>query len=94
VFYNAQSALEQAAFCSPELVISDVVMPGMNGIEMAVLFGERHPACKILLLSGQAATMDMLEVVRTQGHNFEVLAKPIHPTELLARVEGQMQLPR
>jgi DNA-binding NtrC family response regulator len=85
-FYDAQSALEQAACCSPELVISDVVMPGMNGVEMAVLIKERHPECKVLLFSGQAATMDMLEGVRTQGHNFEVLAKPIHPTDLPAKV--------
>jgi len=67
-------------------VISDVVMPGMNGVEMAVLIRERHPECKVLLFSSQAATVDLLEGIRTQGHNFEVLAKPIHPTELLARV--------
>jgi DNA-binding NtrC family response regulator len=85
-FYNAQSALERAASCSPELVISDVVMPGMSGLEMAVLIKERHPECNVLLFSGQAATVDMREGIRTQGHNFEVLAKPIHPTELLARV--------
>jgi DNA-binding NtrC family response regulator len=67
-------------------VISDVVMPGMSGVEMAVPIKERHPECEVLLFSGQAATVDMLEGIRTQGYNFEVLAKPIHPTELLARI--------
>ncbi len=85
-FYDAQSALEQAASCSPDLVISDVVMPGMNGVEMVILFRERHPDCKILLFSGQAATRDILEEAGAQQQNFEVLAKPIHPSELLARV--------
>jgi len=69
----------------PELVISDVMMPGMNGVEMAVLIRDRHPACKILLFSGQAATPELLEGVRRRGYDFELLAKPVHPKELLAR---------
>ncbi len=85
-FYNAQGALEQIESCRPDLVISDVVMPGMNGVDMAVLIRDRHPACKVLLFSGQATTVDMLEGVRRQGYKFELLAKPIHPADLLARV--------
>jgi DNA-binding response OmpR family regulator len=84
-FYNAQSALEQVESFSPELVISDVLMPGMNGVEMANLIRERHPTCKVLLFSGQAATADLLEGIRSRGYDFELLAKPVHPTELLAR---------
>jgi DNA-binding NtrC family response regulator len=85
-FYNAQSVLEAVEFCCPELVISDVMMPRMNGVEMAVLIRERHPACKVLLFSGQAATVDMLEGARTREYNFELLAKPVYPADLLARV--------
>ena len=85
-FYNAQSALAQLELCSPDLVISDVMMPGMNGVEMAVLIRERQPSCKVLLFSGNATTVDMLEGVRRRGHDFELLVKPIHPTDLLAKV--------
>jgi DNA-binding NtrC family response regulator len=85
-FYNAQSVLEQIESCCPELVISDVVMPGMNGVDMAVLIRERHPACKVLLFSGQAATGNILELVGRRGYDFELLAKPVHPTDLLAKV--------
>ena len=45
-FYSARSAIEQAEICCPDLIVSDVVMPEMNGVEMAVHFRERHPACR------------------------------------------------
>jgi DNA-binding NtrC family response regulator len=60
-------------------------MPGMNGVVMAILIRERHPACKVLLFSGQAATADFLAAFRRWGYDFELLAKPVHPNELLAR---------
>jgi DNA-binding NtrC family response regulator len=85
-FYNAESALEQVESCCPDLVITDVAMPGMNGVDMAVLIRESHPACKILLFSGQASTLNLLEEVAQRGYDFELLAKPIHPTDMLARV--------
>src|ERR1700692_899224 len=85
-FYNAQSALVQIDSFCPDLVITDVMMPGMNGADMAVLIRERHPACKVLLFSGQASTVNILEMAGKRGYDFELLAKPIHPTDLLAKV--------
>jgi CheY-like chemotaxis protein len=84
--YDAEGALQQCESVRPDLVISDVVMPGMNGIDLATLVRERHPHCKILLFSGQAKTVDMLEEASRRGHDFELLAKPIHPAELLAKL--------
>ncbi len=75
--------LNQAGF-----LISDVIMTGMTGIEAAIQTRARLPKCKILLFSGQAATADLLERARTQGHEFEILAKPVHPTDLLAKLRG------
>jgi DNA-binding NtrC family response regulator len=87
-FYDAAGALARCESSLPDLIISDVVMPGMNGVEMAITIRERHPACKILLFSGQANTMGFLESVGNHGYEFEVLAKPIHPADLLARVSS------
>ena len=87
-FYNAQSALGGIEADCPELVISDVVMPGMSGVDMAVLIKERHPECKVLLFSGNAAMVDMLASARRQGHDFELLTKPVHPADLLAKIAG------
>lgn len=84
--YDGHSALLRCDSFLPELVITDVVMPGMSGVELAVTLSGRFPECKVLLFSGQASTVDYLEKARSDGHDFEVLAKPIHPTELLARI--------
>jgi DNA-binding response OmpR family regulator len=64
-----------------------VVMPGMSGIDLAVEIKDRFPACRVLLFSGQAATSDLLATARGRGHDFDVLPKPVHPKDLLARLE-------
>ena len=62
-------------------------MQDMDGIEAAIRIRKFLPSCKILLFSGQAATADLLENARSQGHDFEILAKPVHPAELLAKLK-------
>jgi DNA-binding NtrC family response regulator len=86
-FVNPLEALEAARAVKPDLVIADVVMPGLSGIDLVIQLKELCPTCKVLLLSGQVQTADLLEAARQQGHDFEVLAKPIHPTDLLARIK-------
>jgi CheY-like chemotaxis protein len=78
------SAIELAKTWRPEIVLSDVIMPGLNGIETGVKIREVVPSCKVILFSGQAATVDLLEQARQQGHGFEILAKPIRPERLIA----------
>jgi CheY-like chemotaxis protein len=67
----------------PDIVITDVIMPGMNGIETATIIKQFLPDCRIVLFSGQTASIDLLEKARADGHKFEVLAKPIKPSELV-----------
>jgi YesN/AraC family two-component response regulator len=75
---NPLEALEAARTVRPDLVIADVVMPELSGIDLAVLLKERCPTSKVILFSGVAETEDLLEAARQEGHYFEVLAKPIH----------------
>jgi len=63
-------------------------MAGLNGIDAAIKIREILPSIKILLFSGQAATADLLEKARTQGYEFEILAKPVHPQDLLAKLRA------
>ena len=86
--FSGEKAVEALDSFQPDMLISDVIMTGMTGIEAAIITRARMPNCKILLFSGQAATADLLEKARAQGHEFEILAKPVHPTDLLAKLRG------
>ena len=84
--YDGDSALEKALLNPPEMLITDVVLPGMTGIELAISVRRIFPDCKIILFSGQASTADLLASARADGHHFTLLNKPLHPQDLLQRV--------
>jgi DNA-binding response OmpR family regulator len=84
--YDGESALESVLLMPPDLLITDVILPGMSGIDLAISVRRIFPDCKIILFSGQAATSDLLSSANSRGHHFSLLKKPIHPTELLAHV--------
>jgi CheY-like chemotaxis protein len=86
--YSGEAAVEMAEHFLPNMLISDVVMTGISGIEAAIKIGAILPDCKILLFSAQATTVNLLEKARAQGHEFEILSKPVHPSDLLARLRS------
>ncbi|HZU09779.1 MAG TPA: response regulator [Pseudacidobacterium sp.] len=86
--YSGEKAVEVAEAIKPDMVISDVIMTDLNGIDAAIKIRAMLPSCKILLFSGQAATADLLDRARNQGHEFEILAKPVHPQDLLAKLKA------
>jgi CheY-like chemotaxis protein len=83
-------AVELAKTMRPAVVLSDVMMPGLNGIETGIRIREIVPNCKIILFSGQAATGNLLEEARNSGHVFEILAKPIKPANLVSAIRASM----
>jgi DNA-binding NtrC family response regulator len=86
VAYEGDSALAQTSKVRPDLLLTDVIMPGMNGIELALAVSKRLPECKVLLFSGQASTAELLERAQNQGCDFPLLSKPVHPEDLLKKV--------
>ena len=91
--YSAGSGLQAIATieegCCPDLLLSDVMMPGLNGFETALRITARWPNCRLLFFSGYATSPEMLQLsenLRDRGHDFEVVAKPLHPTLLLEKV--------
>ncbi len=81
--YSGAEAIQQASRHCPELVLSDVMMPNVDGVEAAIAIREHCPDTRIVLFSGQAATVEILARARQRGHDFELLPKPIHPTQLI-----------
>ena len=88
VAHDGREAVAKARSWRPDAVVSDVVMPVMDGIEAAIQILDFLPACKIVLLSGQAATSALVKHAVSKGHYFDVMAKPVHPTDLLAKLRG------
>ena len=86
--YSGERALELVPTFMPDMLISDVIMGGLNGIDAAIRVRAIVPGIKILLFSGQAATADLLEKARAKGYEFEILAKPVHPQDLLNKLRG------
>jgi len=87
-FTSAEEALVAVDLGCPDLLITDVSMPGMNGIELAVRFKSLCQSCKVLLFSGHHSTSVLLEAAREHGHDFQLLTKPVHPKDLLAAISA------
>lgn len=86
--YDGKAAVERADTFRPTVVISDIIMPGMNGIETCKNIQAKFPACHVFLFSGQAATNDLVREVWEQKLRWELLAKPIEPEELLVKLDS------
>jgi DNA-binding response OmpR family regulator len=84
--YDAREALDIASAVHPDILVSDVDMPRMTGVELAMALLERIPECRILLFSGHATLAD-LAGARAAGHDFPLLTKPVHPAEMLRNVK-------
>ena len=83
--YNAKTALEMANIKAPDLLISDVAMPEMNGVELALGMMAIAPECKVVLFSGHARSVDLMRAYDA-GYDFPLMAKPMHPREMLGQV--------
>lgn len=87
--YDGWEALQSAGRFRPDYLLSDVLMPQMNGVELAVAIQKMHPAAKILLFSGQAGISEILLSGQQQGLKYELIAKPIHPLKLIEILKDQ-----
>jgi DNA-binding response OmpR family regulator len=87
-FANGAMALSAAVERRPDFLIADVLMPDMNGVDLAIHFENLYPECKVLLLSAAPDAWDLLASARLRGHDFELLPKPLQPVKLLERLQA------
>ena len=87
--YSGESALKLAAEFRPDCLLTDVVMSGMNGVELALEFRKLHPKARVVLISGQVGMSDILDDAAARGIRFEVLAKPLLPRLLIQHLRSK-----
>jgi len=87
--FGGEEALNIARGQSFDMLLTDVVMDPMNGIELAVAFLDIHPSARVLLFTGTTeAAQPILDAMRSR-QNFPVLQKPIHPRDLIERLRSE-----
>ena len=74
------------------LLVTDVVMPEMNGVQLSRQLRERLPELRVLYLSGYTAAI--IDSRTESGARDELLAKPFTRAELLRRVRSALDGPR
>jgi CheY-like chemotaxis protein len=88
--YSSAAALDLAPLFQPDLLITDVIMSGLDGIEAALRLRLLLPEIRVFLLSGQPSTADMLERRHASGQGFEILTKPVQPRDLISRLRQSL----
>jgi DNA-binding response OmpR family regulator len=91
--YSAEEAVAMLDEWPPMLAVLDVILPKMNGIDLAILLKADVPYCEVVLISGQLATSALAQRAAENGRNFYIHAKPIHPLDLLSAAENLLSRP-
>lgn len=87
---SAREALDTLAAARPEMLISDVRMPGMTGLELLEQVMDRYPGLPMLLVTAYADIRDAVGAIRCGAVDY--LEKPIDLDELLAAVRRGLAL--
>jgi len=92
VAFSGEQAIAAAAQFQPDFLLSDIKMPGINGVEAAMQILESVPNCSVLFISGYASD-ELIMGARQRGYNFQVCAKPVPPPDLLRRIADMIARP-
>lgn len=89
-FSDPQSALSRAQYDPPQLLLADVFLSSMSGIDLAIAMSYAAPNCRLLLFSESSRVQKLLQRTRQQGYCFEFISKPFKFSELLAKCHRLM----
>jgi DNA-binding NtrC family response regulator len=86
-FSKPQEALAAAANLKPDLLLSDYLMPEMNGLTLATELLQQYPECKVLMVSGAIGHA----ADHPDRGKFEFIEKPIPPNDLLKKIKALLE---
>lgn len=81
-------ALEVARIIPPEILIADLVLPGLNGLDLAARVTRATPDCEVILFVDSGSVAGLNSLMGGPGFNFRLLFKPVHPADLVQAVFG------
>ena len=83
---NGKAALEIAINQVPDLIVSDILMPVMDGVSLALLASRDQPALRIMLMTGYSDQRERAHGLDAIIH--DILLKPFTLDELVMRVQS------
>ncbi len=83
--YNGQDGIEKAKTCKPDIILSDIKMPVMDGIMMAKVIKGLYPGIRFIFQSGYEDVALLREAIELQAHDY--ILKPLNPDELVKTVK-------
>lgn len=83
---NGNEGIEKFRSQSPDMIVTDMIMPERSGIETIMQIREESPTMRIVAVSGGDMAGDMLGSAMSVGAN-EVLAKPFRGEDLLRAID-------
>jgi DNA-binding response OmpR family regulator len=86
--YSGEKAVEAAQGFRPDCFLTEVTLTRMNGVDAAIEIRSGLPGMKIILSAGHVVAPELLDKVRAHGYEFELMAVPIHPQDLLNKLRG------
>jgi two-component system cell cycle response regulator CpdR len=83
---DGEAALVRAADTNYDLLLADVVMPGIDGVELAKRVAARQPGIRVMFITGFAAVALQDEGFKPKSPR--ILAKPFHLRHLISEIEA------
>lgn len=91
VVADGQQALNALEIFSPDLIITDILMPYLSGLELIGIIKSKNVGIPIIVLSGLGEEETVLEAFNLGADDF--LTKPFKPTDLELRVKRLLKIP-
>ncbi|PKN09955.1 MAG: response regulator [Deltaproteobacteria bacterium HGW-Deltaproteobacteria-8] len=92
VCFDGESALEAIAAEEPHVVVLDVLMPGIKGLEVLERVKRTNPGVQVLLLTGHGSTRDGIEGMRLGAYDY--MMKPLNIDTLIEKMESAIDYAR
>jgi two-component system catabolic regulation response regulator CreB len=87
-YTNPLLALGDARSFTPDVLISDLEMPTLGGVELAIRILALCPNCKVFLMSGNTGHIKSLDEARSKGFHFPLFEKPLSARTLVEELEA------